>query len=133
MNKFISLPFYTSILTNLENFKKIIKTDFLFLINEGVGFSSLLLLIVAKIFKRINTSMFVMGLYSKNQKFKTLKFAHLFFIKLLIENINNVLFLGDSELRKASITHKKYIDRFKFLPFCVDMNFGQQKKKTYKK
>jgi len=129
MNKFISLPFYTSKLTNLENFKKIIKTDHLFLINEGVGFSSLLLLIVARIFKRINTSMFVMGLYSKNQKFKTLKFAHLFFIRLLVANTNNVLFLGNSELRKASNTHKKYIDRFKFLPFCVDTEFWSNKSK----
>jgi len=127
MNKFLSLPFYTSRLTNLENLKKIIKTDHLFLINEGVGFSSLLLLIVARVFKRINTSMFVMGLYSKNQKFKILKFFHLFFIKLLVSNTNNVLFLGSSELEKASSTHKKYIDRFKFLPFCVDTEFWSNK------
>ena len=127
MNKFLSLPFYTSRLTNLENLKKIIKTDHLFLINEGVGFSSLLLLIIARVFKRINTSMFVMGLYSKNQKFKILKFFHLFFIKLLVANTNNVLFLGNSELEKASSTHKKYIDKFKFLPFCVDTEFWSNK------
>ena len=127
MNKFLSLPFYTSRLTNLENLKKIIKTDHLFLVNEGVGFSSLLLLIVARFFKSVNTSMFVMGLYSKKQKFKTLKFAHFFFVRLLVANTNNVLFLGNSELKKASNTHKKYIERFKFLPFCVDTEFWLNK------
>ena len=71
--------------------------------------------------------MFVMGLYSKNQKFKILKFFHLFFIKLLVANTNNVLFLGNSEFEKASSTHKKYIDRFKFSPFCVDTEFWSNK------
>ena len=46
MNKFLSLPFYSSKLTNLENIKKIKKTDYLFLVNEGVGFSSLFLLLL---------------------------------------------------------------------------------------
>ena len=38
MNKFLSLPFYTSRLTNLENLKKIIKTDHLFLIKRELAF-----------------------------------------------------------------------------------------------
>ena len=70
MNKFLSLPFYSSKLTNLENIKKIKKTDYLFLVNEGVGFSSLFLITIGRFFKRIKISMFVMGLYSKKIKFK---------------------------------------------------------------
>ena len=92
MNKFLSLPFYSSKLTNLENLKKIKKTDYLFLINEGVGFSSLFLIIIGRFFKRIKISMFVMGLYSKKIKFDKLKFLHMFFVRLLVLNINNIFF-----------------------------------------
>lgn len=127
MNKFLSLPFYTSKLTNLKNLKKIINTDRLFLVNEGVGFSSILILFVARFFKPINTSIFVMGLYSKNLKFKKLKFMHLFIIKLLVLSVNNIFFLGNAEFEKAKDIHKKYIEKFKFLPFCIDTEFWENK------
>ena len=82
MNKFLSLPFYSSKLTNSENLKKFLKADYLFLVNEGVGFSSMFLLLVSKIFKRVNVSIFVMGLYSKKIRFKRVTFIHLFVVKL---------------------------------------------------
>ena len=44
ISKLFSLPFYSSKLTNIKNFKTIIKTDHLFLVNEGVGMSSISLL-----------------------------------------------------------------------------------------
>lgn len=127
MNKFLSLPFYSSKLTNLKNLKIIKKTDHLFLINEGVGFSSLFLIIIARFFKRIQVSMFVMGLYSKKIKFKKLKFLHLFFIKLLVLYTNHIFFLGNAELEKAKKTHKRYSEKFKFLPFCIDTEFWTDK------
>ena len=127
MNKFLSLPFYTSKLTNLKNLKKILNTDHLFLVNEGVGFSSLLILFVARFFKRINVSMFVMGLYSKKLKFKKLKFIHLFFIRLLVLSVDNIIFLGNAEFEKAKNIHKKYIEKFNFLPFCIDTEFWENK------
>ncbi len=127
MNKFLSLPFYTSKLTNSKNLKKILNTDHLFLVNEGVGFSSLMMLFVARLLKRIKVSMFVMGLYSKNLKFKKLKFMHLFFIKLLVLSVNNIIFLGNAEFEKARNIHKKYIKKFNFLPFCIDTDFWANK------
>ena len=123
MNKFLSLPFYSSRLTSSRNLKKILNTDHLFLVNEGVGFSALFLLIIRRIFKPINTSMFVMGLYSKNLKFKFLRFMHMFFIKLLVLNVDNILFLGNSELEKAKTIHNRLIEKFKFVPFCIDTEF----------
>tara|TARA_A100000164_G_scaffold379847_1_gene425391 strand:+ start:265 stop:1383 length:1119 start_codon:yes stop_codon:yes gene_type:complete len=127
MNKFFSLPFYSSKLTNLENLKKIKKTDHLFLVNEGVGFSSLFLITIGRFFKRIKVSMFVMGLYSKKMKFKKLKFVHLFFIRLLVLNTNHIFFLGNAELEKARNTHKRYSEKFKFLPFYIDTEFWTDK------
>ena len=123
MNKFLSLPFYSSKLTNSENLKKFLKTDYLFLVNEGVGFSSIFLVLVAKIFKRLKVSIFVMGLYSKKLRYKSFKFIHFFVIKLLVLSADNMLFLGKSEHEKAINTHKKYAEKFKFLPFCIDTEF----------
>ena len=123
MNKFLSLPFYSSKLTNSENLKKFLKADYLFLVNEGVGFSSIFLLLVAKIFKRVKVSIFVMGLYSKKVRFERFTFIHLFIIKLLVLSVDNILFLGKSEHEKAINTHTKYIEKFKFLPFCIDTEF----------
>ena len=123
MNKFLSLPFYSSKLTNSENLKKILKTDYLFLVNEGVGFSSMFLLLVSKIFKRVKVSIFVMGLYSKKIRFKRVTFIHLFIVKMLVLTADNILFLGKSEHEKAHATHKKYAEKFKFLPFCIDTEF----------
>ena len=123
MNKFLSLPFYSSKLTNSENLKKFLKADYLFLVNEGVGFSSIFLLLVAKIFKRVKVSIFVMGLYSKKVRFERFTFVHLFIIKLLVLSADNIFFLGKSEHEKAINTHKKYTEKFKFLPFCIDTEF----------
>ena len=92
MNKFLSLPFYSSKLTNSENLKKLLKADYLFLVNEGVGFSSIFLLLVTKIFKRVKVSIFVMGLYSKKVRFERLTFIHLFIVKLLVLSADNILF-----------------------------------------
>jgi glycosyltransferase involved in cell wall biosynthesis len=123
INKFLSLPFYSSKLTNLENLKKFLKADYLFLVNEGVGFSAIFLLFITKIFKRVKVSIFVMGLYSKKVRFERFKFIHLFTIKLLVLVTDNILFLGESEYKKANNTHKKYNEKFKFLPFCIDTKF----------
>jgi len=125
ISKLLSLPFYSSKLTNIKNFKTIIKTDHLFLVNEGVGMSSIFLLIFSKIFNRnLKVSLFVMGLYSKKLNFANLKFFHNLLIKFLIFYIDNVLFLGKAEMKQAIKLHrKKTSSKFKFVPFCVDDEF----------
>ena len=101
ISKLLSLPFYSSKLTNIKNLKTIINTDHLFLVNEGVGMSSIFLLIFSKLFNRnLQVSLFVMGLYSK-LNFTYLKFFHNLLIKFLIFYIDNVLFLGKAEMNQA--------------------------------
>ena len=97
ISKLLSLPFYSSKLTSIKNLKTIINTDHLFLVNEGVGMSSIFLLIFSKLFNRnLQVSLFVMGLYSKKFNFTYLKFFHNLLIKFLIFFIDNVLFLGNA-------------------------------------
>ena len=42
---------------------------------------------------------------------------------MLVLSIDNIFFLGKSEHEKANNTHKKYAEKFKFLPFCIDTEF----------
>ena len=131
ISKLFSLPFYSSKLTNIKNFKTIIKTDHLFLVNEGVGMSSIFLLIFSKLFNRnLEVSLFVMGLYSKKLNFANLKFFHNLLIKLLIFYIDNVLFLGKAEMEQAIKLHRgKTFNKFKFVPFCIDDEFWSSNEK----
>ena len=135
ISKLLSLPFYSSKLTNIKNFKTIINTDHLFLVNEGVGMSSIFLLIFSKLFNRnLQVSLFVMGLYSKELNFSYLKFFHNLLIKFLIFYIDNVLFLGKAEMNQAIKLHgKKTSKKFKFVPFCIDDDFWSSDEKYEKR
>ena len=68
-SKFLSLPFYMSKLIRFKNLIILKRSDHIFLVNEGVGFSALPFLIILKFFKKTKVSLFVMGLYSKEVKF----------------------------------------------------------------
>lgn len=123
LRKFISLPFYLSELTTIKNIKTIYKSDYLFLINESVGFSSILLLLIVKSFRRVETNLFVMGMFSKKLNYKHTNFLHSMFIKVLISLVDRILFLGEGEFNKASNEYKKFIEKFILFPWSVDNFF----------
>jgi glycosyltransferase involved in cell wall biosynthesis len=125
-SKFFSLPFSTSKITSFKNLKIFFNSKNIVLVNENVGLSSLPLLMVIRIFKRQNISLFVMGLYSKKVKYSWLKTFHDLFIKLLIFNIDNVFFLGKGELKLAKKIHKNK-SKLIYFPFAVDENYWKFK------
>lgn len=127
MNKIINLPFYTSKLMNINNIKKLIKTDHLVLISESTLCSAFPLLFLLKKICRIEVSLFVMGLYSKNLRFNKLESVHNLFIRIMVLFVDNVFFLGEGELRKAKELHgnKRKLQHF---PFPVDAKFWGLKK-----
>ena len=120
--KLFSLPFYTARLTSYENFKTFKNSSHIFLVNENVGCSSLLLLLFINK-KKVKISMFVMGLYSKKLRFRYFKIIHNLLIKLLISQIDFVHFLGKGEFNKACDTHPKLSKKFNYFPFSIDTNF----------
>lgn len=122
LNKFLSLPFSTSQIIKINNLKLILNSKNLILINENVGFSVLPMLLLVKYFKKINVTLFVMGLYSKKIQYPIFKSLHFFIIKILTSNVDQVFFLGKGELEKAKYIHKKSKNYFYF-PFHIDFNF----------
>lgn len=119
--KTFSLPFYTAKLTNFNNLKLFNSSKNIFLINENVGCSAILLLFFTK--KNIRINLFVMGLYSKKLKFNFLKRIHYLLILILVNNVSNVLFLGKAEYQKAKLVHKNKSEKFMYFPFSVDTDF----------
>lgn len=120
--KIFSLPFYFSKLTTAQNFKILRNSKNVILVNESVGCSALLLLIVLKFFGNINSSLFVMGLYSKKLRYEKLRKLHNLIIKFFILFIDNVFFLGKGELDKAKKIHKNS-SKLIYFPFCIDTKF----------
>ena len=125
--KLFSLPFYTAKLTTFENFKTLKNSSHIFLINENVGCSALLLLLFFNK-KRVKISMFVMGLYSKKLRIKYFKSVHNFLIKLLVSQVDFVHFLGKGEFNKACKTHPKLSKKFNYFPFSIDTDFWNANK-----
>tara|TARA_B110000003_G_scaffold274792_1_gene315637 strand:+ start:7525 stop:8631 length:1107 start_codon:yes stop_codon:yes gene_type:complete len=127
--KILSLPFYLSQLTTLENFKILRKSQQIIMVNESVACSALLMLPFLKLFTDANISVFVMGLYSKKLKYTFLKKIHLLTIKLVIKSIDNVFFLGRGELEIAKTIHKND-SKLIFFPFSIDTEFWSNHKQV---
>jgi len=105
LSKIFSLPISFSKVVSVKNFKILMKTDELILINEGVALSALPLLIILKCFHKMKVSVFVMGLYSKRINYNFIKFLHNFIIRTLVFFMDNIFFLGFGELEKAKNFH----------------------------
>ena len=132
LSKILSLPISFSKVVSVKNFKVLLKTDELILINEGVALSTLPLLIVVKLFNKMRISVFVMGLYSKRINYNLIKFLHNFMIKTLVLFVDNVFFLGHGELEKAKNFHKSS-KKLIYFPFSVDTDFWTKDSKLNSK
>lgn len=123
ITKVISLPSSTSKICNIKNLKTLIKSDYILMVNENTAFSTLPMLVIVKILKKINVSVFVMGLYSKNLNYKILKPFHNLYIRFLTLMVDNIFLLGKGELEVARNFHRKNFSKLKYFPFSVDFNF----------
>ncbi|MDC0471640.1 glycosyltransferase [Acidimicrobiia bacterium] len=121
LNKFFSIPSYSHKVCTYSNYKKIKKSDIIFLVNEGVAFSVLPMLFFIKKSHKTQINIFSMGLFSKKPK-KGFRNLNKMYIKLLVSCISNVLFLGKGELKKAKDQIRSR-GKFKFIGFSVDTEF----------
>jgi len=132
-SKLIGLPINFSKIINFKNFKIINNSDHVFYISESTGLSALPLIICSKFFYKQNTkhSLFVMGLFSEKKVYFGFKLVNKFLKKLLILNFDNLLFLGKNEYNFV-IDKYSSLNKFKFLPFCLDTDFWAKKYKINK-
>lgn len=133
LNKISDLPFYCNFLVNKKNYIALKNTKNMIFTNQNTAFSAFPLILIAKLKLNIKSHVFVMGLLGKKMNYKIKDFFRNFFIKSLIYLSNNIIFLGQGELDLARLKYPKYVHKFKFLPFAVDVDFWNQKNKINKK
>ena len=121
--KIFNLPVYMNVFISIQNIKILLKTDKLILVNETTYCSLAPLLLIIKLFKRIDIYVFVMGLYSKKLRFPVLKKIHFLLIKLFNTSVKKLMFLGEGELKKAIKIHKSNKNKFLLFPFSIDTEF----------
>lgn len=126
LRKICHLPFFFSQIITFKNLKKILQCNVIIATNDRIGLSSLPLILVAKIFKKIKVLVIVMGLFSNTNKNKD-NLLDKFFLYVFLRTVDQFLFLGKPETEKAKSLYRKFSHKFYFLPFCINTNFWKTK------
>jgi len=124
IRKLSGLPIYSEKLLSIKNLQLLIKTDYLILTNQNIGYSMMFLSRFLNLFRKINTTVFIMGVLdtSQNESFRKKLFN-----KYLFSKSDNIIFLSHSEKKFAEKQYPKYCNKFYFLPFPVDLSFWNRK------
>tara|TARA_B000000532_G_C18877109_1_gene411224 strand:- start:5845 stop:6957 length:1113 start_codon:yes stop_codon:yes gene_type:complete len=134
LRNILKLPIYWSFLTNKKNIKKIFDSDYAIFSNNRVGFASLINITISKIIrKKPSTLCFVMGLFSRTPKFKILQPVQKFLLNYFLKNMDNLIFLSESEQKHAANLFKKHSKKMHVLPFAVDLQIWKVSKSIEKK
>lgn len=135
LRNILKLPLYWSFITNKKNLNKIHDSDYIIFSNNRMGCSVVPMLIISKYkgnnFKSLS---FIMGLFSRKPKYKIFEIFQRFYILLFLKNIDNFVFLSKGELDYAKDKFPKFINKYNYLPFAVDLdiwNSDVNKKKNY--
>ena len=123
LNKLSKLPFYSSEVTSYKNFKILLNSTNVIFSNDRIGLSSLFIFSIARLFKKINTVVIVMGMLNNDGEGRAVVFCRRIILNFFLSINNSFIFLGEGEWRNASIQFPKFAHKFVFLPFCIDTNF----------
>lgn len=123
LRKISTLPFYMSLICNRPNFKEIKRSDILVVTNDRLALSILPMVLLAKLIKKIELNVFVMGLFNKNRSGRVINLSFKLIISMFLNIGNKFIFLGEGEYKNACSKYPSYIEKFELLPFCVDSKF----------
>ena len=124
LRKLTNLPFYIHLILSKKNYQKIKNSELIISTNDRLAISSLPMIIFSrsKSFKK-NLIVIVMGLFSKNRDKKIVSFLQKNLLIFIIKKVNNFIFLGKGEYLLASKMFPKFKDKFKFIPFGINLEF----------
>ena len=112
-----------SLICSRPNLKEIKRSDILIVTNDRLALSILPMVLLAKLSKKIELNIIVMGLFNKNRSNHVINFFFNIIISIFLKIGNKFIFLGEGEYNNACSKYSSYIKKFKLLPFCVDSNF----------
>ena len=124
------LSFYGNEFLKYQNLKTVYKSDKILLVNESVSFSLLLLFFFLKKIKKVEISIFLMGLFSKldiKNKY------HKRILNRMLNLYDKFIFVGKGEYDFAQKYFPDWSEKYFFLPFSVDQDFWKSNKNTQNK
>ena len=124
------LSFYGNEFLKYQNLKTVYKSDKILLVNESVSFSLLLLFFFLKKIKKVEISIFLMGLFSKldiDNKY------HKRILNRMLNLYDKFIFVGKGEYDFAEKNFPDWSEKYFFLPFSVDQDFWKSNKNTQNK
>ena len=124
------LSFYGNEFLKYQNLKTVYKSDKILLVNESVSFSLLLLFFFLKKIKKVEISIFLMGLFSKldiKNKY------HKRILNRMLNLYDKFIFVGKGEYDFAQKNFPDWSEKYFFLPFSVDQDFWKSNKNTQNK
>jgi len=132
LRKLSDLPFFSSKILNEKNYREISGSDHLFLTNQRVGFSVLPGILKIKQTKKLEISVFIMGLFNKKPNYILKRILRALLIGFFVLTMNNLIFLSKGEFEFAKKRLPFFKNKFKFFPFCIDVDFWTKKSEVKK-
>ncbi len=129
LRKLTNLPFYIHLMLSKENLTKIKKSDLIISTNDRLAISAMPMILYSKL-RSVNKNFFVivMGLFSKKRDRVIVSYLQKFLLNFIIKKINFFIFLGKGEYQLANEMFPKFKDKFRFIPFGINLNFWSSRK-----
>ncbi|MDA9737800.1 glycosyltransferase [Acidimicrobiaceae bacterium] len=129
LRKLTNLPFYIHLMFSKKNLTKIKKSDLIISTNDRLAISAMPMILYSKL-RSVNKNFFVivMGLFSKKRDRKTVAYLQKLFLNFIIKKINFFIFLGKGEYQLAIEMFPKFKDKFRFIPFGINLDFWNSEK-----
>lgn len=130
----LKLPLYWSFVVNSSNYQTLKSSNFSIFSSNRIGCSVLPMVIYLKLRKsKITTLSFVLGLLSRTPKYKFFTPFQNIYIRIFFMYTDKLIFLSQGEFEFAKQKHSKFIDKFYYLPFAVDLDVWTLKNQTTEK
>ena len=111
-----------------NNWKLLKNSKNIILSNQRIAHSLLPFLLYVKLFKKSNTiTVIAMGLFNSSSKNFLIIKIHNFLHKIMLKNINRMVFIGQPEYLYARKVFTRYSKKFQYIPFGVDKDFWKKK------
>lgn len=129
LRKMTNLPFFSHLLLSKDNYSKIKNSEIIISTNDRLALSALPMVALSQIKSRNKKFIvIVMGLFSKKRDSKVISFMQINILKLVLKKINTLIFLGKGEYQLANKMFPDFKDRFKFIPFGINLDFWKPTK-----
>jgi glycosyltransferase involved in cell wall biosynthesis len=129
VRKLTNLPFFTHLMLSKKNFRKIKEAEIIISTNDRLAISALPMIMLSRFrASKKKLVVIVMGLFSKKRDTKIVYYFQKIFLTLILKQIDNLIFLGMGEYKLAVKMYPKFKEKFKFIPFGINLDFWQPSK-----